>query len=171
LDSRIEQQMAGLTAVLETLLAAHEPLLVLLADKRAALRAARYEQVSAMCQRENALVQQISEAEKLRLQRAADLTLALDPQAPEPLSLTALAARLPDPYRQRLLELRQQLAERLQRTRTEMGVARRATEVLVTHMQGLLQSIGAACGGASVYGRDGAPPRQYLAVSTFSATA
>ena len=122
-------------------------------------------------QRENAVVQQISELEKKRLQLVADLTLALDPQAAQPLKLAELAQRLDEPDRGRLLVLRQQLLERMAEVRRQTNVARRATESLVSHMQGLVQSIGAACSGMSIYASNGAPPPQAMVLSTFNTTA
>jgi hypothetical protein len=38
-------------------------------------------------------------------------------------------------------------------------------------MQGLVQSIGAACSGLNVYSANGAPPPQATVLSTFNTTA
>ena len=52
----------------------------------------------------------------------------------------------------------------------DASLARRATESLVRHMQGLLQSIGVAVTGVGLYTRSGNPHKAALAVSTFQAT-
>lgn len=171
MDSRTREMLVELGAVLEAQLAEHEKLTSLLEAKRAALRTARYRDVADACERENAVVQAISSVEKRRLQLVADLTLALDPHAARPLRMAALAARLGPPEREHLLDLRQRLVAGLEASRQQMGVARRATEALVRHMQGLMQTIGTACSGTSVYGRTGAPPGANMPISTFNTTA
>ena len=171
MDNQTQLTIDQLAGVLTEQLAAHDRLLALLNQKHQSLRQVQYEQVATGSQRENAVVQQISELEKKRLQLVADLTLALDPQAAQPLKLAELAQRLDEPDRGRLLVLRQQLLERMAEVRRQTNVARRATESLVSHMQGLVQSIGAACSGMSIYASNGAPPPQAMVLSTFNTTA
>jgi len=171
LDRFLEEKLTRLESALESLAVAHETLMALLRDKRVALRLARYEQVTQICEQENVLVQRISELEKHRLKLVADLTLIIEPGASEPLAMIELARRLDEPQRKRLLGLRQGLVERMEQVRCESGVARRATEALVAHMQGLMQTIGAVCTGVGVYNRLGAPPPEAMALSTFNTTA
>ena len=171
MDNQIKLIIDQLTGVLAKQLEAHGRLLALLKQKRQSLRQVQYEQVTTGSQQENTVIQQISELEKRRLQLVADLTLALDTHAAQPLRLAELAERLDEPDRGRLLVLRQQLFEHMAEVRRQTNVARRATESLVSHMQGLVQSIGAACSGMSVYASNGAPPPQAMVISTFNTTA
>jgi len=170
LDNQTIKLVDQLAAVLQSLAAAHEAMLELLHRKRAALRTTQYELVTETCAQENAAVQRISELEKRRLELVAQLTLQIDPQQPRPMKMSDLAERLPEPQRGRLLVLRRQLLEHMEQVRRQTNVARRTTESLAAHMQGLLHTITAACTGASVYDRSGGPPRQSMALSTFHAT-
>ncbi len=168
---KIDALYDRLIEALEQLLAAHGRLAEYLEAKRAALRAADYRRVTELCEDEHPIVQQISELEKHRLQICADLTLALDPGAARPEPVTALAQRLDPPRGERLLRMREELVACMRRIRKDTSVARRATEALVAHMQGLVLAVGSVCGGGGVYGRDGAPPPETMTMSTFSATA
>ncbi len=124
-----------------------------------------------LCRQENQRIQMVSGLEKQRLTLVAQMTLALDPQAPQPLRLKELADRLPEPVRGRLLVLRQQVRQRMEEIQAEVGVARRASELLVRHMQGIIQTIGAAVTGVGTYNRNGGRPKVALAMSTFNTTA
>lgn len=169
-DSR-DKLIGELECVMRDLLAAHDQLGQLIVSKRQALSRAEHERVFQFLQQENGRVQAVSELEKRRLQLVGELTLRLVPDARQPMRLDALADHLPEPARGRLLVLRQQLLERMHQIRSETRVARRATEALVQHLQGIMQTIGAVCDGAGVYGHSGAPPKGSLALSTFHVTA
>jgi hypothetical protein len=167
----MDKALAQLEAVLHDQIAAHQRLLALLERKIAAMRCADHAAVAECCRQENREVQQVGEWEKRRLLLMAELTRALDPAAPEPLRLGDLAERLSEPARGRLLVLRTRLRERMEAVRRESAVAHRAAETLLTHMHGLMKTIGSVMTGIGVYGRGGALPRAATAVSTFSATA
>jgi hypothetical protein len=171
LDSEATSKTDELIAVLQQLVAAHMKLLGLLQRKRGALANADYQKLTELCEQVNAQVQQISAHEKSRLTLVADLTLIADPAASAPLRMAELADRLPEPTRGVLLVLRQRLLEQMRHVQRETGVARRATQSLVTHMRGMAHTIGALCTGVSVYDRQGAPPPEAIAVSTFNTTA
>lgn len=171
LDKAMEKSVATLEAILREQLALHEQMLTTLVDKKAALVRADHGKVTALLQQENNHIQAISELEKKRLALVGDLTLRVEPTAAAPLRLPELAQRLPEPARGRLLVLREQVRQRMERVREEAGLARRATESLVRHMHGLVQSIGSAVTGIGTYSRAGAPPRAALAISTFNTTA
>ena len=171
LDNHMQILVDQLVELLQELVSGHEKLMTLAQQKRHALRTAQFQRVTQTCEDENQIVQQISELEKRRLQLVADLTLAMDPQAKSPLRMAALAEQLPEPHRGRLLVMRQQLIQHMEAARKEINVARQATESLVAHMQGLMQSIGSVCNDVNLYGSNGAPPQTALALSTFHATA
>lgn len=167
--------MDELLARIETLLAEqvqrHESLLELIQQKKQALRSASASRVAELCRLENEKVQLISEAEKLRLTLVAEATKKIAPDAAAPLNLRELAERLPEPQRGRLLVLRAELRNRMERVRDEAAVVRRATEALLRHMQGLAQTIGGAVTGVATYTRRGDMTPSVMAIRTFSATA
>lgn len=171
MDNELEKAVTLLETILARQLAAHEELLALIGRKDQALRQARHQAVRELCRQENAQVQAISELEKQRIELAARITLMLDPSSSAPLRVLELAQRLEEPARGRLLVLRQQLRQKMERVRHEAGVVRRSAEALSRHMLGLVQSISGAVSGGGVYCRQGAPPRAAMTMSTFSATA
>jgi len=159
-----------LETALRQLAEAHERLLGLVRRKRLALRRAQRDEVVELCRKENQQVTAISELEKRRLALAAELTLMVEPTAKEPLRLEALAHRLLEPARGRLLMLREALRAKMEETRREAGAARQATERLAAHMQGVIQSIGGVIAGAATYSPRAAGPAGTMNFSTFSAT-
>ena len=171
MDSDMDKQIAQLEAILVQELAEHDQLLELIQRKRRALRQANHRLVADCCRQENGRVQKIAELEKARLRSVGQLTLLLAPGAAEPLRLGALAQRLSEPVRGRLLVLRQHLRQRIEQVRHDAGIAQRAAETLARHMQGLVQTLSGVMGGGAAYGRAGAPTRAALTLSTFNVTA
>ncbi len=167
----MDRTLAELETALKQQTSAHEELLSLIARKRDAVRSANHAEVARCCGLENGCVQKITELEKQRLALVGDLTLAIDPAASSPLPLRELAERLAEPARGRVLVLRQALRERIERVHRENAIAKRAIGSLVSHMQGIMQTIGGAVTGVAVYSREGGLPPAALAVSTFNATA
>lgn len=156
---------------LHQLLNLHGELLELLKKKRDTLRDSDTQAAIGLCTLEHEKIQKIADLEKQRLQLVADLTLAINPQAKEPLRMGDLAEQLSEPSRGNLLVLRQKLLEQMKAVHHETGIVRRATESLAKHMHGIVQTIGALSAGVSTYGNRGALPQANTAVSTFSATA
>ncbi len=170
-NSNASTQTASLEQTLRQQLSLHSELLELLKRKRDVLRSSDTRAAIGLCTLEHEKIQKIAELEKHRLELVAELTLSVDPQAKEPLSMSELADRLGEPARGRLLVLRHQLLERMKAVHYETGIVRRATETLSKHMNGIVQTIGALSAGVSTYGNRGAFPQSNTAVSTFSATA
>ena len=100
-----------------------------------------------------------------------ELTQLVKRDAAQPFDVQTLAEHLPEPARTRLLLLRAQLRDRAEATRKDLKSIHAATEVLLRHMQGLMQSIGGLVTGVNTYGRNGQLPQAAMAVNTFSATA
>lgn len=171
MDKQTEQALLKVETTLREQLDRHASLLTLLERKRRSLRTADYRDVTECCRLENSHVQALAELEKRRLVESAELTLALNPTAKEPMRLGEMAALLPEPARSRLLALRGQLRERIEGVRNEVSIARRATESLAKHMQGVLQVISGAATGIVTYTREGAMPQRATSISTFSTTA
>ena len=167
----MDEQINQLHDILKQQVSAHEQLLMLIKRKRRMLQTADHRHLADLSGQENRVVQAVGELEKERLALVGRLTLAIDPAAKEPMRLADLAQRLEEPGRGHLLVLRQQLKERMEQAKRETTIAKRATESLVRHMQGLIQTVGSVVTGVSVYGRQGAPPRDTVAVRTFNVTA
>ncbi len=120
---------------------------------------------------ENAAVQTISELEKRRLQLVADLTLALDPAAEQPLKMKELAERLPEPFRGRLLVTRTKLVAAITDVAEQTSVVRRASESLLKHVNGLIRTIGVVSHGGAAYGQTGQVNTKPARMSTVNFTA
>ncbi|GAB4197506.1 MAG: hypothetical protein Kow00105_11560 [Phycisphaeraceae bacterium] len=170
-DGKARALVSSLENTLRQLLVLHTELLELLKRKREVVRGSDSKATVALCMLEQEKVQKIAELEKQRLTLVAELTLALDPTASQPLRMVELAERLAEPIRGRLLVTRMQLLEKMRQVQEETGVVRRATEALANHMQGIVQTLGALSAGVATYGSRGAFPQRNTAVSTFSATA
>ncbi|MEM1354263.1 MAG: flagellar protein FlgN [Planctomycetota bacterium] len=138
-----------LETVLKQLTERHEQLLSLMQRQREALRSADHRGVSELSRLENALVSAVSDLEKRRLGLVAELTGVVDPAAQQPMRMRDLADRLDEPARGRLLVLREQLRLRIQQVKDESSVSRRATEALMKHMQGLVQTLSSAGRGSA----------------------
>lgn len=164
-------QIAQLASLLIEQVAAHKKLLAMLKRKRHMLSTADHKQLTNLSIQENEVVQSISELEKQRLQLIGQLTLTIEPKATAPMRLGDLAHRLPEPDRGHLLVLRQQLKQEMEQIKNETVVAKRATESLVRHMQGLIHTVGSALAGVGVYSRQGCLPKEAMTVRTFHATA
>ena len=171
MDEWMKQQIDALEQAVREQTEAHEALLSLLEQKRAALRDADDERMTQLCALENEKLRAIGESEKKRAELAAALTLHVQPDAQAPLRLNELAERLPEPARGRLLVLRQRLRERMQQVQQASTVTRRATETLATHVQGLVQTIGMLATGVSTYDGKGARPAEATTMRTINVTA
>lgn len=166
----MDKWIAKLEEAVQRQIALHEKLLTVMKLKVEAFRRADHEAVATCTRQENTELQAIAELEKQRLTYVAELTQYLEPKATQPMLLGELANRLPEPARGRLLVLRAALKERMESVQREGSMLRRASETLLSHMHGIVQSISGAITGISTYGKKGAPPRMAMAVSTFSAT-
>ena len=155
---QIEPLISSLESTLQRSYQLHESLLELMIRKRKALAAGQSDAMIELCRLENEQVQQISELEKNRLEMVARLTQLIDPDAAQPLHMRDLAMRFPEPLRGRVLLQRQRLREKILQVKEQCSIAKCATEALMKHVQGLVQTIGTfAAVGASYSDRGGAP--------------
>jgi len=171
MDNTLTNIVADLEQVLSQLADRHEQLLGLMRRQREALRDAEVERVAELSRLENAQVQSISELEKRRLALVASLTAVLSPSSQKPLLMREAAELLPEPARGRLLVLRQQLRERIGEVKEQSSVSRRATEALMNHMQGLVQSLSQVSARGAGYDRPGRPQAGLPAIGTINLTA
>ena len=171
MDDRVTQQVESLERVLKQQVEAHEALLALLEKKRASLREADEDRMAQLCGLENEKLRVVADLEKQRAELAGALTLHVQPSAKEPMRLNELAEHLPEPARGRLLVLRQRLRERMQQVQESGQVTRRASETLMNHVQGLVQTIGMLATGVSTYNGKGGRPEKATAMGTINVTA
>lgn len=171
MDKQTQGALAQLEQVLTDSADRHEQLLGLMKRQREALRAAEADRVTELSQQANALVQAISVLEKRRLALAASLTESLSPEAVGPMRLRELAELLPEPARGRVLVLREQLLSRVGEVKEQSSVTRRATEALMNHMHGLVQSLSHATAHGAGYDRPGRAAQPLPAIGTFNLTA
>jgi hypothetical protein len=171
MDEAIQQHVDRLETVLETLVTDHEQLLGLMQQKRDLLRQGDTDGMVEVCEVENEKLQTISEREKERLTIVAALTERLDASAIEPMRLADVAEALPEPARGRLLTRRQQLRQRIEQVREQSSIARRATESLMNHVNGLVRTLTSLASNTTTYGRGGTAPEAGGAISTLNVTA
>ncbi len=171
MDDMLEKSLHQLEKLLNRQIASHETLLGIMLRKRQALQTANHVVMTECTLQESEQVKLIAQTEKERLDLVARITLMVDPASQAPLKMLDLAQRLPEPAQGRMLMLRLKLRERMENVQRESGVARKASEALLRHVQGLVQMIGTACTGVSTYSQQGMPHRAATAVSTFNATA
>jgi hypothetical protein len=167
----MDDLVGRIEAVLDQQSDAHRALLKLIERKQQALREAKAGDLRDCCRLENEQVQRIATLEKQRQTLVAELTLLVDPAATAPMPLREVAEHLPAALAAGLLHRREELRGLIEQVQRAGGVARRATESLLRHMQGLMQTIGTAMTGVGTYGRGGAAPKAALAVRTLNMTA
>lgn len=167
----MEKLLLKLESALQRQIAAHERLLDVMKQKLEVFRRAKQQDLDNLIREENKQLQEIGEIEKERLTLVAHLTQAIDANATEPLRMGELAERLSEPARSRILLFRMKLRDRMQQVQREARVIRSASETLLRHMQGIVQTIGGAMTGISTYSQKGVRPQAAGAVSTFNAVA
>ncbi|MEQ9455404.1 MAG: flagellar export chaperone FlgN [Phycisphaeraceae bacterium] len=172
MDDRTQRLVNELESLLIDMIERQRLWLAVFEQKTTALRSADHNLMAALSSQENDHLQAMTEMEKRRLHLLADITQALDPQASEPLRLTALAQLLPETISQRLLDLRAELRTEIERFRSRLASVRQASESLLRHVNGVVTSVVAAATGNNVYSRSGSLPQPAKAnLSTFSLSA
>lgn len=167
----MDKRIAKLEELLRQQISMQDRLGKALQAKMDACRKADRPRIIELTELENTHLQALAELEKQRLVVVAEITQLIDPLAQRPFRLRELAERLPEPARGRMLILRQQWEDKLKEVKRESNIARSAAELMLRHMQGLVQTITAAVSGIGTYSRTGGTPQAVATVSTFSATA
>lgn len=176
---------ADLALELESLLGAmvseHETWRGLLDHHRDAIKRADGEAVQNAVARQSGVLQAIADLEEKR-RRLVDRAIAAEgilgkgvpggvrssaagstaaPAGPEPLArvgpvtLSQIAAALPEPSRTRLLELAGRLRFLLADIETQNRTLRTATAALISHMEGLMRQVARRLSHSGTYGRKG----------------
>ncbi|MEX2218491.1 MAG: flagellar export chaperone FlgN [Phycisphaerales bacterium] len=140
----------ALEPLLADLVAAHEHLLALAGEQRAALSRADARAAEDAARRQADAARHIAHLDAERRRLVAQIA----PGAALP-TLTSLAARFPEPLRARIAAIAARLRELLARIQEEQRILRAATSALIAHMDGLMQQVARALTNPGVYGPRG----------------
>lgn len=140
--------ISGLEAVLSSMIDAHEQMLVIAGNHRAAIARADGHGVQDCVEHTGVLAARVAE---LELQRRAIIAGLVKPGRGEKPTVSMVAAGFPEPARGRVLALASQLRDLLIRLRQEMRVIKSATQSLVAHMDGLMQQVVRALSQTRLY--------------------
>ena len=147
-----------LEELLAALIAAHERLLALTAEHRAAIARADGAKAQDCARRQSELSGEIATLESER----RTLAIRIFPGSAGAPTLAALAQHLPDPLRSRIVRIAARLRELVLKIQEELRVIRSATSAVIAHMDGLMQQVAKALSHAGLYGPRGrldhAPP-------------
>jgi hypothetical protein len=146
----IAEPPTQLEQIMADLVAAHEALLALAAEQRAALSRADAAAVESAARRQADLAREVARLDESRRR----LITALFPGTTTT-NMATVAAALPEPARARLTAAGRQLRELLTRLQSEQRTLRTATHALVAHMDGLMQQVARALSSAHLYGPRG----------------
>lgn len=151
LPGELERLLAGL-------IAAHEDLLRLAVEHRAAIATADSARLQTCIESQQRTLGRLAELDLQRRRLTAAAALPSDVQP----TLSVLAERLPEPVRGRALAAAGRLRELINAVHREARTVRQATHALLGHMEGLMRQIGRRLSEAGTYGRAGgviaAPP-------------
>lgn len=171
MDKQTQLLLERLEAVLLQAVERQRQIIGLLERKRLALRSGDTAAMENLCRTETSLVQTVAEIEQRRQQMVEALTQRIAPDATEPMRMKDLAECLPEPWRGRLLVTRTQLIETMQQVQQHTAVARRASEALLGHVNGLMRTIGSAARGGAAYVPTGRLQTRTTTLSTINLTA
>jgi hypothetical protein len=135
---------AAIARILTDLIAEHESLLAAARDHRAALARADRAAIAQAIHTQAAIIERIRDLDTLR-RKTFGQTMAVQD----------LAATLPAPQRQRVIELAAKLREAIEAVRSEQRIVAIASQSLLAHMEGMLQQVAARLNHAGTYGRLG----------------
>jgi hypothetical protein len=166
----MDKMLSQLEQHLRELLREHEQLLTLIERKEQALRHAQPDLVSDCCRRENQHVQRIGAIEKRRQVLVGQITRQIDPAGSQPFNLRQIAEHASPAQRDRLMVLHAELRQLMVTIKQRNDVARRATEGLLHHVQGVMHAVGQAFASVGVYGRKGVNMGAPAVVSSFTIT-
>jgi hypothetical protein len=140
---------ANLESTLAELIAAHEELLAVIQEQRAAISRADGVAVEATSFRQRMCARRIADIETRRQSLVAALSGARET------TLTQISMHLAEPLRTRIAALAQRLREVLVCLQEQNRVLGLAARVLVGHVDGLMQQVSRRLGEAGTYGRQG----------------
>lgn len=172
MDNHLANHVSELETLLVSMIERQRLWLAVFEQKAQAMREGDRDQMAALTIQEKEHLQAMGEMEKRRLLLLGELTRNINPDAREPMRLKDLAPLLPEAIRERLLRLREDLRSEMLRFRSRLAGVRKASESLVQHLQGVMETVVSAAAGVTTYNQTGRTPTPESAtVSTFSLTA
>jgi FlgN protein len=148
----LDQATGRLEDVLTRMIGAHEQLLGLAGEHRAAMSRADGALVQRLAMQQAELARQIGD---LEAERRRVVSLLIPGVATSQPTFAVLTTQLPEPARGRIAGLGRRLRELLLKVQAEHRVIRSATHALIAHMDGLVQQVARALSQAGVYGPRG----------------
>ncbi|MEM1331348.1 MAG: flagellar export chaperone FlgN [Planctomycetota bacterium] len=163
-----------LELILNELLAEHRQILTLVQAHREAISQADTAAIRTCVEQHGAALQRVQSIEKRRLELVSrvvqDMRQRGEPVRGQP-TLTQIAARTAEPWRDRTVKLAHQLREVMQRVAREQGVVRAASESLLSHIDGLMKQVAQRLSHAGTYsGRGMVAPGRGQVVSGLDMT-
>ena len=155
MDKATVQTIDRLEDTLNQSLNRYGQLAALLERKRQALRDGKPEDMTRAADLEQGVLQSVAELEQRRVKLVQELASKLRITSPTPPKMRDLAEALPEPFRGRLLLTRTRLVEAMEGVREQTSVVRRASESLMSHVNGLIRTLGVVSTGGAAYGQTG----------------
>jgi len=148
---QLDEPAERLIRILAVQIDRHRELLSCIGRKRQAIRVAAIDAMTATCQEEHVIVQQIGDLEKRRLEVIGRVTELVAPDAEKPLTLAEIARAAGQPHQRELEALAERLREAIGTVRRESSVVRAAAEALSRHMSGIKQTVNSALSRVGLY--------------------
>lgn len=165
-----EANLRELGAVIDGLITTYEGLLDSANTRREAMHSADTGALSRCMERDAGLVQEIAQLETRRERVVAQLANDLGSDKGAHTTLTWIARRAPEPWRESLVERADKLRVLIHESRKAGEQTRLAAEILSTHMQGLMKQVHAKLNHAKTYGRLGSVETGRSVVSALDLT-
>lgn len=167
----IERDAARLEAALRELTRIYERLVGIGERRRSAVRSASHRALQDALAEEAGAAGLASRADRDRSDAARALVRAVGLEWTPDVTASAIASRLPEPWRERIECAASALRAVLERAKEHNQADRLAAETIAAHLEGVLRSAALAAGGAPTYGSRGAiAPRREQVVSVMDLT-
>lgn len=148
-------QLAQLEQLMRRLIEVHEKLDEIGTQRDAAMRQADLGTLASCIERESALVAEVAEAEKQRVEVVRALAERMGSSSGSATTMSWIAERAAEPQRQQLLELAARLRELIVSVRKRSESSKLAAEMLANHMTGLVRQVHARLAHTRTYGKRG----------------
>lgn len=158
-EATVPNRLADLLKFFNVLVGLHDELLALIRAKVDAMKRSDIQRMQALTEQEHSLAKRIHEREGYRrqLMDAIGEQLRLPPRAARALSVSQLAARMPEPQRSKLLEAANRLRAGVTRTAAANRVAGTIARQISSHLRWVFASVKPREDGSNGYSDDGEP--------------
>lgn len=149
------RELGALLEQLAVMVDGHDRLLVAVKRQREAIRRADLDDLSLTCREEERLVAHLTAAHAKRQRLMERVTAHLAPGSRRTLGLEEIVRLAPERLHDAFGELARRLASARDEIRRESAIVREASEALVRHLGGIIQTVHASVVGTNVYERRG----------------